>query len=91
VKATFSVACAQGEAAIGGGYRTGGVVFLAGSYRGSASSWTVVLANQNQRSVGATVYAVCLRSSGGGGTGTGTSGTGTTNDDSTGGTTDDSP
>jgi hypothetical protein len=89
---SFSVACAGGEVAIGGGFRaSGGTVLLASSYPNGPSSWTLTLANAGDRRLQATVYAVCLRGSGGITTGTSTDGTttGTTDDDTTGTTDDD--
>jgi hypothetical protein len=82
VKAEFAVSCLPGELAVGGGYRSAGFVWMAGSYPASAGAWTVVLANGRTRSTTATVYAVCL----GNGTTPGTTG-GTT----TGGTTTTAP
>ncbi len=87
-KSSFSVACAAGETAIGGGFRAArSIVLLAGSYPDGASRWVLALANAGPRRTQATVYAICRRNTGGSTTGTSSGGTtgGTTDDGTTGG------
>ena len=75
-KSSFSVACAAGETAIGGGFRAArSIVLLAGSYPDGASRWVLALANAGPRRTQATVYAICRRNTGGSTTGTSSGGT----------------
>jgi hypothetical protein len=64
VPATYSVDCAAGEVAIGGGFKPRRLVWMLGSFPESSSSWAVAVASELTRPTRATIYAVCMSAGG---------------------------